>query len=261
VESLSRWFEKLLLDESDPGGAALAGAESKVVTVIGSGGKTSLVWHLARNLPQNQVRKILVTTTTKMLLPETEEIRFNYCDGTPPAPVRGITLAGIFNKKTAKLESLALPELERISGGYDLVLIEGDGSRQLPLKGWADHEPVVPCFTGITVGMLPLWPLGMPATEKIIHHLPLFCALTGASPGEILRVDHLAALISGKKTAALKSLFSAAWGKKILFINQIENDAAFAQACGLSALLPLEFRSGLYKIIAGSVRQDTVLEV
>lgn len=267
MESLSLWFEKLIFGESGP---ATPGTGPAVITLVGSGGKTSFIRLLARRLSQSHSPvKVLVTPTTKMLLPSRDGRFFDrYYNGVPPVPAGGISLAGIFNEKTGKLESLPLPELERIIGGYDVVLIEGDGSRELPLKGWAAHEPLVPSFTGITVGILPIRPLGKPVNEKIVHRLPLFRALTGAKPEEALSLDHFAALISGSQKNgahfAGRSLFSAARGKKILFINQIEqgeDEAAFSQARKLVSLLPPEFRSGLHRIIAGSVRQDTVQEL
>jgi probable selenium-dependent hydroxylase accessory protein YqeC len=267
VESLSLWFEKLIFGENGPAGA---GAGPAVITFTGSGGKTSLIWLLARRLSQcHPPAKILVTPAAKMFLPSQGGRFFDrYYNGAPPSPAVGISLSGVFNEKTGKLESLPLPELERIIGGCDLVLIEGDGSKELPLKGWAAHEPVVPSFTDITVGVLPLRPLGKPVNEKIIHRLPLFCALTGAKPEEDLSPAHLAAIISGNQKngahSAGRSLFSGACGKKILFINQLDftnDEAAFSLASGLISLLPPEFRSSLYRIIAGSVRQDTVREI
>ena len=252
METLSAWFGDLVFGGANNGPA--------VITVIGSGGKTSLIWLLARQLAR-RVPHVLVTPTTKMFLPPPAEKLFDhYSDGAPPAPLAGITLAGVFNEKTGKLESLPPPELERIVRDYDLVLIEGDGSRRLPLKGWADHEPVVPRFTDFTVGMLPLWPMGMPTSEKIIHRLPLFCALSGAKAGEALSLAHLAAAIGCGKESS-RSLFSTAEGKKILFINQIEDEAALDQARELVGLLPLKFRSGLYRIIAGSVKRDTLWKI
>lgn len=264
MESLSRWFEALI-----PGGAD---GKPVVITCIGSGGKTTLIWLLARRLSgklsgggESSARKVLVTPSTKMFIPAPAELFFDhYHPGPPPEPRPGISLAGTFNTTSGKLESLPAPELARIRGGYDVVLIEGDGSRALPLKGWADHEPQVPAFTTITAGVIPLSPLGKPLDEKNVHRLPLFCALSGASPGEILKPEHLAAVISGGQQAGTASvargLFASALGKKILFINQVEDEAAFDAARGLAALLPPAFRAGL-RIIAGSARLDTAREL
>ncbi|GHV68268.1 hydroxylase accessory protein YqeC [Spirochaetia bacterium] len=203
------------------------------VTIIGSGGKTSLIWYLARHFSAGGKRaRVLVTPTTKMLVPD--------------KPVPGVTMAGIFNKETGKLESLPPGELEKIYSQYDFVFIEGDGSRGLPIKAWADHEPVVPVFTAITVGLIPLWPLGLAVSEKLVHRLPLFLELSGAREGEILNVEHLARVIPG--------LFRKAQGKKILFINQIEDDAALEQARKFAALLQQEPLC----IIAGSVKKGSL---
>lgn len=236
MESLSAWFEKELLGE---------GRGPELITFIGSGGKTSLIWHLARRLsaqaaPGKGRGKILVSPSTKMYPPETA--------------LPGVSVRGSLNKKTGKLEALPAGELEKAGAAYDLVLIEGDGSRGLPLKGWADYEPVVPSFTTVTVGVLSLRPLGMTVSEKIIHRLSLFCALSGAVPGEMLDEKHLVNVIAGNGEA--RGLFAAARGKKILFFNQAEDDEALQRAGKITAMLPDIVRSGLYGIIAGSVVFD-----
>ncbi|MDR2246431.1 MAG: putative selenium-dependent hydroxylase accessory protein YqeC [Treponema sp.] len=232
MESLSAWFDRELF-----GG----GAGAAVVTVIGSGGKTSLIWLLARYFARTP-RDVLVTTTTKMFPP------------AEAALLPGISVAGRLNRATGKLEAPPVGELAERIAAYDLTLIEGDGSRGLPLKGWAEHEPAVPPFTTMTVGILPLWPLGKPASAELIHRLPLFRALTGAGAGEALKTGHLVKVIAGEK----KNLFTAACGRKVLFLNQIEDEGAASQAQTLAALLPGDFpaRRG---IIAGSVRQDRIV--
>jgi probable selenium-dependent hydroxylase accessory protein YqeC len=233
MESLSAWFEKKIFGSGNSTGQA------GPVTIIGSGGKTSLIWHLARCFA-SKPRAVLITPTAKMF-PPTESLP-------------GITVRGSLNKKTGKLEALPPEELEKLPAAYDIVLIEGDGSRTLPLKGWAEHEPVIPSFTAITVGILPLWPLGQPVSEKIIHRLPEFCALTGAVPGEKLETEHLVKVIAGNNKE--KSIFTASVGKKILFVNQIEDEKSLSQAEKLFSLLPSNFRKTVDAIIAGSVRQD-----
>jgi probable selenium-dependent hydroxylase accessory protein YqeC len=274
VESLGAWFENEIF-----GPAGGAGGFPRVITFAGSGGKTSLLWHLARRLarppaesagpegsPGRAARRVLVTPSTKMRLPPPEaEIARTIFGETAPgddAPP-GISFAGSFNEKTGKVESLPPRELERLAAGYDLVLVEGDGSRELPLKGWADYEPVIPACTTLTLGILPLAPLGMPAGEKIIFRLPEFCALSGASPGEILRAEHLARVISGNPAGDQskpenRGLFAAARGERILFFNQAEDEAAFARAGEIVSLLPAGFLPGLRSVIAGSVWQDSI---
>ncbi|MDR2486224.1 MAG: putative selenium-dependent hydroxylase accessory protein YqeC [Treponema sp.] len=234
-ESLSGRFEKLAF-----GAAEDAKGMPPVVAFTGSGGKTSLIELLAKKLT-HKGRKILVSPTTKM---------------RPFPPIPGVTMAGRLNRESGKLEALPPEELEKIIEDYDLVLLEGDGSKGLPLKGWAPYEPVIPRFTTLTVGILPLLPLGKPLSTEIVHRLPLFCELAGARPGELLRIRHLAALLSGG--TGKRDLFSGASGDKALFFNQIEDETALARGHELAALLESGFRDSLCTIIAGSARLDTM---
>jgi probable selenium-dependent hydroxylase accessory protein YqeC len=169
----------------------------------------------------------------------------------------GITVAGRLD--TAKLLSFPLDALEKAAARYDLVLMEGDGSQGRPLKGWADWEPVVPSFTDFTVGIIPIRPLGLPVSEATVHRLALFSALTGAAGGDIVRPAHLVSLVTGAfPPGGGRGLFAAARGKKILFINQVEDGEEMKKAEDLAAMLPGAFRKGLYAVLAGSVRLDGV---
>jgi probable selenium-dependent hydroxylase accessory protein YqeC len=228
-------------------------AGGAAVTVTGSGGKTSLIRLLAGC---GVWPKVLVAPTAKMLMPPPGSYGlFTGSRVLLPAP-EGITLAGILDRKTGKLSSPPLPVLEKMAPAYDLLLMEGDGSRGLPLKGWTAREPVVPPFTTVTVGVIPLWPLGRRVSAEIVHRLPLFCALSGAAPGEIIRPGHLANVITAAGGARpARGLFAASRGRRILFFSQIEDPDAAEKARELSMLLCARgFRE---TVIAGSVFRNT----
>ena len=265
VPSLSALFENLLFKSGEQ-----SFSKERVITVIGSGGKTSLIWRLASGLAGCAAallapgRKVLVTPTTKMFVPppETKVYKRYYGLGGPvPAPEPGVTLAGVFNEASGKLESFQLDKLENIIKGYDLVLIEGDGSKGLPYKAWKEDEPVVPSFTDLTIGVLPIKGLGEQVSEKTVHRLPLFTELTGASLGGMIKTEHLRRLITGTGEDSLSGLFAKAHGKKLLFFNQAEGEASLKQASELADSLPQSFRKSLCGIIAGSVKEDRVIEL
>ncbi|MDR0468567.1 MAG: putative selenium-dependent hydroxylase accessory protein YqeC, partial [Peptococcaceae bacterium] len=193
--------------------------EKETVAFVGSGGKTALMWLLADHYRQS---KTLVTTTTKIFYDRDrhfEDFRDSRSLLSLPI-VRGVTLAGevLHGEESGKLGGLNPESLEKGKELFDRVFIEGDGSRRLPLKGWADHEPVVPWFTGCTIGVITLWSVGMPINESIIFRLPVFCEISGAKEGDALTIAHVAAAI-----AHPRGLWKGSRGRRILFINQVED--------------------------------------
>ncbi|MCL2879243.1 MAG: selenium cofactor biosynthesis protein YqeC [Treponema sp.] len=263
MTSISSFFENLIF-RNDSSELTDTQTRPTVITVIGSGGKTSLIWLLARTMAESsrlsaKKRSILVTPTTKMLPPLASENQYDhFYTGLPVRVEPGITLAGTLNKQTGKLESFPLPELEKIVPEYDLVLIEGDGAGMKPLKGWAEYEPVVPAYTVITAGIIPLWPLGMAVSEEIIHRMPQFCAVSGAQAGENLAPVHISRVINGDTHHRRRSLFSAAQGKRVLFLNHTDNPAQVEYGLEIIKLLTDEIRRDLSEIIIGNIKLNTI---
>ena len=244
-------------------------SDQQVVSIIGCGGKTSLLWALAA---QARCGKTLVTTTTHTQRPEQAAGLYDYFfDEAASAgfkPQDGVGFAGNVNSSGFSISSFSIPALERIIPFFDNVFIEADGSRTKPLKGWAAYEPVITDSTTVSVGILPLWPLGRPVSQEIVHRLPLFTALSGADEGSIIGLEHYLPVISGRtqdgfdRDAALSgfahSLFKISGGEKVLFFNQVEDEDQMEKARRLAAMLPPDFRAGLSALIAGSVKRDRI---
>ncbi len=113
-----------------------------ITTVIGSGGKTSLMKRLSEELTGT----VILTTSTHIVpyenmalytgsdaeklrtLLETERV---ICMGTP----EGVKIT---------TPELTFENTERVA---DYVIVEGDGSHRLPLKAHAEFEPVIPSNT------------------------------------------------------------------------------------------------------------------
>lgn len=222
------------------------------VALVGSGGKTSLLFYLAG---QYAAGTVLVSTTTKIGWPPPERYQhFIEAEALGKArPLPGVSLCASRSGE-GKLAAPPPEALRQAAAAYDAVFLESDGSRQLPLKGWAAHEPVVPPWVSHTVGLLPLWPLGRPASEALVHRWPLFSALAGVQPGALLQPQHLARAIAGQGG---KGLFSAAVGRRVLFFSQVESEEARRQAHEVLALLPQAFRHSLWRVVAGSVHQNS----
>jgi probable selenium-dependent hydroxylase accessory protein YqeC len=222
------------------------------------------MWVLAA---RSRARKTLVTTTTHTQRPDVSSGLFDYFIDEEAArrdfvPPDGICFAGSLKPSGLSVSSLPLPVLEKIIPLFDRVFIEADGSRSKPLKAWASYEPVITESTTVTVGILPLWPLGKPVSDDLVHRLPLFTALSGAKEGDAVLPEHYVPVISGHSggdtgvpsNGVARSLFSVSRGKKALFFNQIEDERGMENARLITSMLPRGFLEGLCAVIAGSVR-------
>lgn len=227
----------------------------EVISVIGSGGKTSLIWYLADYLRQQTV---LVSPTTKMGMPAAQ--LYDQAFLQPSAALEqvapGITFAGCQMDGKPKVSALPATVLQQAVKHFSYILLEADGSKQLPLKGWASFEPVVPEFTTVTLAVLPLNILGKPANIKSVHRLPLFLALTQMEEGQPITVDNLLALLCHPE-----GIWKNAVGRQWLFFNQVETPEHYQAAEQLACSLAIEQKTGnqilapIECCIAGSVQQ------
>ena len=119
-----------------------------VTAVIGGGGKTSLLYRLASELRERGM--VLVATTTRILPPAHLPVRHDR-EGTLRAlRVNGIACAGT----PTEGGKLAEPSFADWMTLADYTLVEADGSKGLPLKAHAPHEPVIPPQSNQTILVL-----------------------------------------------------------------------------------------------------------
>ena len=82
-------------------------------------------------------------------------------------------------------------------GGCDVVLVEADGSRRLPLKCPAAHEPVLPRGMSHCVAVAGLDALGAPLEEGgAVFRAPEVAAVTGLMLGSKLTAEAMAACVA-----------------------------------------------------------------
>lgn len=232
-----------LLDLNGAGNAAANRPE--VVSLIGSGGKTALLWLLAESL---RTRKVLVSTTVKMRPPQPGQAdRIIGCPTTAGLSSRpGVTFLGI-PCGNGKAASPPLPLLDKLFPLFDVSLLESDGANERHYKGWAAHEPVVPDAVTCTIAVMPVPAPGWTADEHLVHRLPLFCKVTGACAGDVLRPEHLAGAVTHPD-----GLLGKARGRIILFFNQAERPCGEEFARETLSFIPASCRKRLALVIAGS---------
>ncbi|MFT5701565.1 MAG: putative selenium-dependent hydroxylase accessory protein YqeC [Desulforhopalus sp.] len=221
-----------------------------VVCIVGAGGKTSLLFHLAGEARSLGYRA-LVSTTTKMLIPDgdaCDDLDLSGHGFMAKYPLKaGVYVAGSPVSQT-KMEGLAEDVLFENSRNFDLVLLEADGAAKKPLKGWLQTEPVIPGFTTHTIGIIDIQTVGKTVGNDLVHRLDCFCTITGAEQGDVVTTEHLEKIVSHEN-----GLFLHGTGKRIVYINKVESkdDRYFANE--LKARLPK------YNVCSGSVKMNKIV--
>lgn len=227
----------------------------EVITVVGAGGKTSFINFLA-NYYRNDL-KVLLTTTTKIYIPqkkyydsifmlnENKEIRLEQ----KPS----ITICGKYINDEKKIVGLDFDELENLEPKFDLTLIEGDGSKRKKLKGWSETEPVVYEKTTKTVGILDITSCNLEINDKNIHRLNEFKKIT-AIKNKKVTINNLKDVVLNEN-----GLFKNSIGKKILFINKVEDN--YYEDLTMQLIKEIKKEKHDISIIYGSIRKGSIKEV
>lgn len=226
--------------------ALLGIGRGDAVAVVGSGGKSTLVDVLAE---ENRDLHVLVAPTTKIRMPASAVLSGNAAMAHTP---QRIQYAGLPSADGQKLCALPPRALAALREKYDLMLMEADGSRGLPCKGWLETEPVVPAYTTCTVGVVPISAIGLAAIEENVLRLPLFLALCGLREGDTITVEALADMV-----AAPGGMLKNARGNVALFINQTDVPDGLQNARRLAALLRQRETNPIKILVAGSLQNHS----
>lgn len=174
-----------------------------VVSIIGAGGKTSLMFCLAKELADSG-KKVLTTTTTHIFMPGSDQSPHVLVAETLEALVQGArSTLDCFTHFSAghralpgqgKLKGFAPEILDLLwqASLFDWIIVEADGAKGKPLKATERHEPVVPGSTTHLIHVSGLDGLGKPLDEAWVHRAPLFSANTGLALGAAIDEEAMA---------------------------------------------------------------------
>ncbi len=177
-------------------------SRTRVIAITGGGGKTSLMFQLAREM-LDRSEKIVTTTTTKIFPPGPDQSPCTFlldsCDN--PASLEQelercshITVGRSILEPSGKLQGITTDVVEYCRTVADRVLIEADGASGRPIKAPEAWEPVVPGFSDMVIHVIGLDCLGKQALAETVFRLEKFLSLTGLDPGGIIDVKTIARL-------------------------------------------------------------------
>jgi molybdenum cofactor cytidylyltransferase len=195
----------------------------ELVSIVGGGGKSSLMFALGRSL----AGRVVMTTTTRIfaaqmsLAPEVCRLDDpGWCERLDAFSSSLLVVGSVAGEHALGVpRELPAEMLER--PGVDWVVVEADGSRMLPVKAPAAHEPVVPEETGLLVPVAGIDALSAPIGE-VAHRPERVGAITGLAPHETLTPAALATLLTSRE-GGLKDLPGRA--RAIVLLNKVESPA------------------------------------
>jgi probable selenium-dependent hydroxylase accessory protein YqeC len=240
-----------------------ASSSTNVITLIGGGGKTSLM-HLWAKKFHAQGISVVTSTTTKLynklqpgfhfaqpkdLIEAHALLDTQDCQDSIP------TLTGPLQPATGKLSGLPPDWIDDLSRSYPdtVFLVEGDGSAGRSLKGHLSYEPVIPASTSLLLPIIGLDVLGKLLNDDNVHRSKVFAAITGIQPGSSIEPDALVSILL-HKDGYLRQL-----AKNIVvlpFLNKAETFHSCKAGFNISQQLLKAHHPQLNAVLAGSVLHD-----
>ena len=158
-----------------------------MIAVVGSGGKTTLLKKLAAQYRADG-KTVFVTTTTHMFIEEDTLLTDDADTIIHRLKEKGYVMAGI--PEGEKIKALSRQTYEAVCSFADVVLVEADGSKRLPLKYPNASEPVVPENADEIIVVCGLNAIGQQA-KNVCHRLELVKACLGIEDETIITAEHV----------------------------------------------------------------------
>lgn len=229
-------------------------ANGMIWSVIGGGGKTTLLRSLADELAAEGKTVILATTThflpfsgidTVVSADEFEVARQLkaqrvICVGTPAHEARNAGKLAPSRIAPHDLASLA-----------DFVLVEADGSRHMPVKAHSNREPVIPDGSNLTITVIGASAFGKPVAQTV-HRAEIFCENSGCEQNDVVTPELLARHLAAETSRG-------AIDPNLIIVNQVEDPemveaahALYDELASMGMKVPM---------LAGSIRRHDLVEI
>lgn len=229
-------------------------ANGMIWSVIGGGGKTTLLRSLADELAAEGKTVILATTThflpfsgidTVVSADEFEVARQLkaqrvICVGTPAHEARNAGKLAPSRIAPHDLASLA-----------DFVLVEADGSRHMPVKAHSNREPVIPDGSNLTITVIGASAFGKPVAQTV-HRAEIFCENSGCEQNDVVTPELLARHLAAETRRG-------AIDPNLIIVNQVEDPemveaahALYDELASMGMKVPM---------LAGSIRRHDLVEI
>ncbi|MGB9628450.1 MAG: selenium cofactor biosynthesis protein YqeC [Thermodesulfobacteriota bacterium] len=256
-------------DNKGPLSEALGLARREMVSLVGAGGKTTLMFRLANELVLDG-SKVLTTTTTKIMEPSSEETPFLFVHTDEIKVIESVSqLLHKYKHMTVASERIGFGKLKGISLNcvkalwdlkeVDYLIIEADGAAGRPIKAPREIEPVIPLATTTVIGLIGVDGLGKELNEENVFQPERVSRLTRLAMGEKLTEDAMARLMTDPEGVFKGSPGSS---RGIVFLNKVDIEDGLRKAQRISEKIIERKSLQIERIILGQVKKEPpVVEV
>lgn len=208
---------------------------------VGAGGKTTAIFQLAHQLEP----PVIVTATTHLATGQVKladrhvvirnELDISEISSEELTDVLLVTGEQVEPNRVSGISFKIFSQLISLADEFQLpVLVEADGSRQLPMKAPADHEPAIPPHVEIVVVVCGLAALGKPMGPEWVHRTERFASISGISAGEKISVEGVARVMLDP-VGGLKNIASGV--RRVALLNQADSPELQSAANALAKKL------------------------
>ena len=242
---------------------ALGVEAREVISLVGAGGKTTLMFRLGKELSLDG-KKVVTTTTTKILEPSSGETDCLFVDSDEErikdflrdrlGQYHHITIARE-RLESGKLKGVSPSLVDELcrSKGFDAVIIEADGAAGRPVKAPREHEPVIPTSTTLVVAVLGVDGLEMKLNEENVFQPERVSKITGVPLGEKL-TDEAMAILMTHPEGILKGAPSSA--RVAAFLNKVDLLNGVAKAKRIAYNILEKNRWQIERIVLGQLKSE-----
>ena len=190
-----------------------------VISIVGGGGKTSIMYALANELVA-MGKKVIVATTTHIFLPnqgEVERLLISLEEKLLDEAAASLQEANLIALTTGIDKGKLLPVSNKLvcqiakSRIADCIIIEADGAARKPFKAPASYEPVIPSCTDIVLSVVGIDAACKPLRQEYYHRIEEISKLTGLKEDDIVSPAAIAQVLTSNKGGKKNLPAKAKW--------------------------------------------------
>jgi probable selenium-dependent hydroxylase accessory protein YqeC len=242
---------------------ALSIQDREIISLVGGGGKTTLMFALGRELSRHK-KGILLTTTTKIWNPVLSEEFALFCSDKLEKIRKWVDqnltryrflLIAREKLDNGKLQGIPPDWVREVFSipGVNHFLVEADGAAGRPLKAPRQGEPVLPSDTTLLIPVVGIDALGKPLDEAHVFRSRIAMEILKEQEGTVVDEEMIGYLLA----ATLKEKPGAA--RVVPFINKVDLPGGLENGRNVGNVL-LRIRGyQIRKIILGQAQGSPVV--